>query len=108
MMRCVGVGVGLLLAAGCTQQQGQTGAAGAADLCAQSAELGRTIASSAKTPDEARAITEHAIQSNAYPALGNKVVASVGGVVIMGTAAGMTPDQIHQRMLTECQGRAAD
>lgn len=101
-MRTAGIALVVVLVAACTAQPAQS--VSKDDLCIQSAALGRTIASSARTADEARAITEHAIASNKYPALGDKVIASVGGVVILGTSAGMTPDQIHDRMLSECRG----
>jgi len=74
-------------------------------LCSQSAEAAHYIAAMSASPGDVVRVTDQVIANRKYPELGDKVVASIGGVVAtsMGTR---TPDQISAGIRSTCERNA--
>lgn len=92
---CVGVFV-IALAAG-----PDTGSGSRAELCDQSAEAAHYIASLSTSSDDVVRVTDQVIADRKYPLLGDKVVASIGGVVALSRGA-QTPDEISATIKAKC------
>lgn len=71
------------------------------DLCTQSAEAAHYIAAKSASPADVAQVTRDVIADQKYPLLGDKVVASIGGMVAVSLDRN-TPDEIAQGVHDRC------
>jgi hypothetical protein len=73
----------------------------ATDLCSQSQEAAHYIAAKSASPADVDRVTREVIADQKYPLLGDKVVASIGGMVAVSLNRN-TPDEIAQGVHDRC------
>ena len=78
----------------------------ASDLCAQSAEAAHYIAAKSGNSGDVTQVTDDVIADQKYPALGDKVTASIGAMVALSRDTD-TPDEISAKVRTTCENAAA-
>jgi len=98
----VAVVVGVIVIAVAASPGGGAGGSGSkAEFCDQSAEAAHYIAAMSASSDDVVRVTDQAIAERKYPLLGDKVVASIGGVVALSRGA-QTPDEISATIKAKC------
>lgn len=84
---------------------GSGGSSGASytkiELCDQSGEAAHYIASMSTSSDDVVRVTDQVIADRKYPALGDKVVGSIGMVVAL-SRGDKTPDEISDTIRQRC------
>jgi hypothetical protein len=92
----------LVIAAAAGSGNGSSSSYTKADLCDQSAEAAHYIAAMSASSNDVVRVTDQAIADRKYPALGDKVTASIGAVVALSRGQ-KTPDEISASVKARCE-----
>jgi hypothetical protein len=99
----VAAGVVILVVAAATGSGNGSGSSYTkTDLCDQSAEAAHYIAAMSASSNDVVRVTDQAIADRKYPALGDKVTASIGAVVALSRGQ-KTPDEISASIKARCE-----
>jgi hypothetical protein len=74
------------------------------ELCDQSGEAAHYIAAMSTSSDDVVRVTDQAIAERRFPALGDKVTASIGAVVALSRST-QTPDEIASALRSKCEAQ---
>ncbi len=88
---------------------GESGGASAnvEELCSQSAEAAHYIAAESVSAEDVNRVVGDVVAKRKYPLLDDKMVASIGGIVIVSRGT-YTPDEVSQKVEETCERTVAD